>query len=138
MRPAVRRIHIDGPDEFRCRGIGNIEGGGLTSCIAVSHIKPLVLFVHDRMMGVLTFVTRLAILESGKPCTSDQLRLSRILQIENLDDDITEARFPRRRIKITGLLRPPALMRAHDELAAAAGAAGIGWCSGDLRNERDL
>ena len=43
------------------------------------------------------------------PGAADELRRLRILQIEDLDDDVAEARLTGRGVEVAGLLRPPPL-----------------------------
>ena len=90
------------------------------------------------MMRVLSLVARLAVLLTRKPRAADELRLLRILQIEDLDDDVAEARLAGGGVEVAGVLRPPTFVRAHDECAAAARPARVRRCAGDLRHERDL
>ena len=59
--------------------------------VTVANVKTLVVLVHDRVMCVLAFVAGLAVFESRNPGAANQFRLLRILEIENLDDDISEA-----------------------------------------------
>src|SRR5262245_59872041 len=90
------------------------------------------------MMRVLSFVTGLAFLQPRNPCPADQLRLLRILQIENLNDHVAESWFSRSRVEVSRLLRPPALVCAQNVLASASGSARVRRSSGDLRHQRDL
>src|SRR6187200_17936 len=90
------------------------------------------------MVRVLTFIARLAILLTGQPRAADELRRLRILQIEDLDDDVAEAWLTGGGVEVTGVLRPPTFVGAVHERAAAAGTARVRRCAGDLGNERDL
>ena len=101
----------------------------------IAWFEPHKLFVDDRVMCVLPFITRRALSLTGKPGAPDELRLAWILQIEDLDDDVAEARLAGGRIEIAGILRPPSFVRAHDEGAAASRPARIRRRACDLGHE---
>ncbi len=137
MRPAERRLQVDRPGQRGLGGIGDVERRRLPTGVAVADVQALGGLVHDRVVGVLALVPGFAVLEPGQPGAPDEARRLRVLQIEDLHHHVAEARLARRRVEVAGLARPPALVRAQDERAAAPGPARVGRCAGDLRHQRN-
>src|SRR4029078_3443471 len=61
VRPSMRWVHVDLPDQLRMREVGYVERRRLTR-VAISDVEPLVLLVDDRVVRILTFIARLAVL----------------------------------------------------------------------------
>src|SRR5438128_1450333 len=102
----------------------------------------MVLLVHDRMVRVLTLVSRQTLFLAWRRRSPEEFRMLRVLEVPDVNHgQAAIAGLARARIEQARLLRPPALVRAVDEGAAASRTAVVRRRPrnlGDLENLRRI